>query len=183
MVAVAGVSGTLLAPLLAQRAQSRSTAAEFERQERARLMQWRREQVRDELAQRQACYVATNAAFRRYRTQLMEYLWWVHHDVTDTEKRQRLEDARLTHHAALAEAQMIASSDVLDELDEVAKLLSDTYRKIMYLHEGNPEPDGSFEEIGSHLVWLWERWKKMREVMRADLGDSNRSALPSDAAP
>ncbi|MFG3227755.1 hypothetical protein ACGF07_23625 [Kitasatospora sp. NPDC048194] len=40
----------------------------------------------------------------------------------------------------------------------------------MCLHEGNPVPDGSFDEIREYLTWLWERWEEMRGVMRADLG-------------
>ncbi|MGW4301710.1 hypothetical protein [Streptomyces sp. NPDC004646] len=48
--------------------------------------------------------------------------------------------------------------------------LSEIYRRIMCLEEGNPDPDGSFNEIRMDFARLWERWEAMRAVMRADLG-------------
>ncbi|NIY69258.1 hypothetical protein SMALB_7366 [Streptomyces malaysiensis] len=181
VVAVTGVAGTLLAPLLAARSQARGLAADFARQQTALMVQWEREKERDDLTQRRACYIATNAAFRRYRTQLLEYLWWTRLGTADAEQRQVVEDARHDHHAALGEAQMVASPAVLDELDSVARLLSDTYRRIMLLGEGNPEPGWSFDEIENHLIWLWERWKKMRAVMRADLGVIDAASVRQDS--
>ncbi|MFF6891315.1 hypothetical protein ACFY8Z_11770 [Streptomyces microflavus] len=90
-----------------------------------------------------------------------------------TEAREDLEEARQAHHAAFAEAQMVASSAVLVQLDIMTKALSEGYRKTQCLYEGNPDPDGSFEEIQAYLHWLWERWEEMRGVMRDDLGVEN----------
>ncbi|RAJ52529.1 hypothetical protein K376_05985 [Streptomyces sp. PsTaAH-130] len=65
---------------------------------------------------------------------------------------------------------MVASAAVLVELDGMTNALSRVYRRIMCLEEGNPDPDGSFDEIRTDFVQLWERWEGMRAVMRADLG-------------
>lgn len=178
VAAVFGVTGTLFAPVLAQRSQAKALKADFERQQEAARIQWDREQEQAELAQRRACYIATNAAYRRYRIQLMQYVWYVHRDVAGDAERQEVEAARHAHHAAFAEAQMVASGVVLGELDAMAQALSDTYRKIMCLQEGNPEPDGSFDEITTSLESLWERWKKMRLAMRVDLGANTSPVGP-----
>ncbi|MFE7033508.1 hypothetical protein ACFU9Y_24635 [Streptomyces sp. NPDC057621] len=171
VVAVVGVAGTLFAPLLAQRSTAKAQRADFERQQQAVQFQWEREQERTELAARRACYIATNAAYRRYRIQLMNHLWRVHREEVTEAAKEELEAARHEHHAAFAEAQMIASAVVLSQLDDVAKALSEGYRKTKSLEEGNPDPEGgSFEEIHEYLQWIWDRWKEMRTVMRVDLG-------------
>ncbi|MFC9757385.1 hypothetical protein [Streptomyces sp. NPDC056921] len=179
MVAVVGVAGTLLAPLLAQRSTARAQRAEFERQQQAAQCQWDREQQRAERAARLACYIATNAAYRRYRVQLMNHLWHVRRGEVTEAVKDELETARQEHHTAFAEAQMIASAVVLDQLDDVAKALSEGYRKTKSLEEGNPDPEGgSFEEIGEYLQEIWDCWKEMRTAMRLDLGVNNSPVSP-----
>ncbi|WAU84890.1 hypothetical protein O1Q96_37495 [Streptomyces sp. Qhu-G9] len=173
VAAVVGVTGTLLAPVLAQRSSAKGQRAEFERQQQAAQAQWEREQRQAELAARRTCYVETNAAYRRYRIQLMNYLWHVHRDEVTEAGKEALEAARHAHHAAFAEAQMVASAAVLAQLDDVAKALSEGYRRTKCLEEGNPDPDDSFDVIQAYLQWIWERWKEMRAVMRADLGVNN----------
>ncbi|MFI0510621.1 hypothetical protein ACH3Y9_11620 [Streptomyces sp. WSLK1-5] len=176
--AAIAVTGTLLAPVLAQRSGAKAQKAEFERQQQAAHAQWEREQQREELSTRRTCYIETNAANRRYRIQLMNYLWHVRNgDVTDP-LRAELEAARENHHSAFAEVQMVASPAVLDQLDEVAKALSEGYRRTKCLEEGNPDEGDTFDVIQAYLEWIWERWKEMRSVMRADLGVPNASAAP-----
>lgn len=178
VAAVVGVTGTLLAPVFSQRLLARSQADQFDRQQRAVQAQWEREQERMELTERRACYITTNAAYRRYRIQLMNYLWHVHRANVTPEARAELQDARAAHHAAFAEAQMIASPAVLARLDPMATSLGDAYRKIKFLEEGEPRSNGSFEEIEADLQRLWEDWKEMRSVMRADLGIDAPPVVP-----
>jgi hypothetical protein len=175
---VVGVTGTLLAPVLAQRSGAKAQRAEFERQQQAVQAQWEREQQQAELAVRRACYIETNAAYRRYRIQLMNYLWHVHRSEVTEAGREELEAARHAHHAAFAEAQMVASPAVLAQLDDVAKALSEGYRRTKCLEEGNPDEGDTFEVIETYLQWIWERWKEMRAVMRADLGVTNAPSGP-----
>ncbi|WP_326843311.1 hypothetical protein OHB33_29105 [Streptomyces sp. NBC_01558] len=178
VAAVAGVAGTLLAPVLAQRSNAKTQKAEFERQQQAAHAQWQVEQQREELITRRTCYIEANAANRRYRIQLMNYLWHVRRgEVTDA-LRADLEVARQAHHSAFAEVQMVASPDVLGELDVMAKALSEGYRRTKCLEEGTPDPDDSFEVIEQYLQWIWDRWKAMRNVMRADLGVHNSPPGP-----
>ncbi|MFB8271021.1 hypothetical protein ACFC96_31035 [Streptomyces sp. NPDC055955] len=178
VAAVVGVAGTLLAPVLAHRSGARAQKAEFERQQQAAHAQWAREQQQSELAVRRTCYIETNAAYRRYRTQQMNYLWHVHRGEVTEAGKDELEAARMAHHAAFAEAQMVASPAVLAQLDDVAKALSEGYRRTKCLEEGNPDPGDTFEVIEAYLHWIWERWEEMRAVMRADLGLTNSPAGP-----
>ncbi|MCL6667699.1 hypothetical protein [Streptomyces panaciradicis] len=175
MAAVFGVTGTLLAPVLSQRSQAKALAADFERQHRAAQSQWQREHFQREFEKRRACYIATNSAMRRYRVQLMIYLWRVRRDEVDDTARQELEEARHACHAAFAEAQMMASDPVLDQLDRLSTALGTAYGMTKDLEEGHPRPDGSFEEIGDYLGQFWRSWREMRSAMRDDLGTSGSS--------
>ncbi|MFF7332724.1 hypothetical protein [Streptomyces sp. NPDC008150] len=168
-----GVLGTLISPVFAQRTNARTQQAEFERQQQAVRAQWERERHEQGLLVRRACYSETNAAFRRYRTQQMDYLWHVHRNEVNDIARDALEDARHAHHAAFAQAQMVASPAVLAQLDDVAKALSEGYRRTKHLEEGTPDTGDSFEVIEAYLQWIWERWEEMRAVMREDLGEEN----------
>lgn len=168
--AVVGVAGTLLATLLSQRMLSRLQAAQFEREQQVAHTSWVREQELADLARRRECYTAANAAYRRYRIALMYFLWVVHREQVDPQERAAVEEARNAHHAAFAEAQMIASAAVLVELDLMTKRMAGAYSRTMRLAEGTPEPRGSFEEIHAELIALTGRWEGMRGAMRTDLG-------------
>lgn len=111
-----------------------------------------------------------NASLRRYRMHLLNFLWTVHKRAVTPEARELIEEARRDHHSVFAEAQLIASATVLAQLDEMMKDLSEVYRRTMCLEEGDPDPDGSFDEIRADFVRLWERWETMRSAMRTDLG-------------
>jgi hypothetical protein len=181
--AVVGVTGTLAASVLSQRFLARVQAQQFERQQQAAEAQWHREQQVAELNRRRDGYMQVNASFRRYRTHLMNFLWTVHKGAVTPDAREVVEDARRDHHSVFAEAQMIASAAVLIELDGMTTALSEVYRRIMCLEEGNPDPDGSFNEIRTDFVRLWERWERMRAVMRADLGLGSDACVPTSIEP
>ncbi|MFI8100164.1 hypothetical protein [Streptomyces sp. NPDC086023] len=168
--ATVGVIGTLLAPVLSQRLLARAQADQFDRQQRTAEDQWIRERRVAEHDRRRDSYVAANAAYRRFRIQLMNHLWLVHQGEAGPEDRQELEAARQGHHAAFSEAQMTASDAVVAELDSLTSAMAELYARTMRLAEGNPVPGGSFQEIHDALQDLWERGLALRGTMRADLG-------------
>ncbi|MCY0925549.1 hypothetical protein OTB20_04885 [Streptomyces sp. H27-H1] len=168
--AVVGVTGTLLATVVSQRMLARVQAAQFDREQRDAHTRWLRDQELTELSRRRDCYTAANAAYRRYRIALMNFLWAVHRAQATPADRAVVEEARGGHHAAFAEAQMIASADVLAELDRMTKIIAGAHARTMRLAEGIPEPDGSFEEIHAELLTITQRWVGMRGAMRSDLG-------------
>ncbi|MEU9085672.1 hypothetical protein [Streptomyces sp. NPDC048357] len=159
-----------MASVLSQRLAARVQAEQFARQERLAGAQWQREREIAELEQRRQCYVTANSGYRRYRVELMNYLWLVHKGEVTAQGRADLEDARHAMHAAFAEAQMIASDAVLAELDAMTDTLSRAYSRTMRLAEGNPRPGESFEEIHGALAGVGGQWQDMRGAMRADLG-------------
>ncbi len=168
--AVVGVTGTLIASILSPRLLARVQSEQFERQQQVAEARWLREQQVAELGRRREGYKNVNAAFRRYRTHLLNFLWTVHKGAVTTEAREVVEEARRDSHSVFAEAQVVASAAVLAELNDMTKALSETYRRIMCLEEGNPDRNGSFDEIRTDFVRLWEQWEKMLDAMRADLG-------------
>ncbi|WP_329195324.1 MULTISPECIES: hypothetical protein [unclassified Streptomyces] len=174
LLALAGttiaVAGTLLAPVLSQRLVARTESHRFERQERAADAQWAREQRAAELDKRRACYVTSNSGYRRYRIELMKYLWLVHRAEVTVEARTVLEEARHAMHAAFAEAQMAASDAVLAELDSMSRTLAAIYDGVLRLEEADSAPEGAFEEMRTALLQANEQWMVMRGAMRADLG-------------
>lgn len=178
-VAVVGVAGTLIATVLSPRLLARIQSEQFTREQRAAEAQWRREQQVAELARRREAYTNVNAAFRRYRTHLMNFLWTVHKGAVTAEAREVIEEARRDHHSVFAGAQVVASAAVLVELNAMTRALSETYRRVMCLQEGNPDPDGSFEELRTDFGRLWDQWEGMLGAMRADLGVE--SAPPEQA--
>ncbi|TXS31849.1 hypothetical protein EAO70_01280 [Streptomyces sp. adm13(2018)] len=168
--AVVGVAGTLLATVVSQRMLARVQAAQFDREQRNAHTQWQRDQELTDLSRRRACYTAANAAYRRYRIALMNFLWAVHRSQATAADRAAVEEARSGHHTAFAEAQMIASAGVLAELDLMTKVIARAHAHTMRLADGIPEPDGSFEQIHEELVMITRRWVGMRDAMRSDLG-------------
>ncbi|MYT71343.1 MULTISPECIES: hypothetical protein [unclassified Streptomyces] len=178
-VAVVGVAGTLIASVLSQRSLARVQSAQFEREQRVAEVQWQREQRVAELNRRRDSYMQVNASFRRYRTQLVNFLWTVQKQAVTPEARESVEEARSHHHSVFAEAQLIASTAVLAELDGMTTALSEVYRRIMSLEEGNPDPDGAFDDIRVDFTRLWARWEQMRGVMRTDLGAGHEAVGPT----
>ncbi|MFJ8018043.1 hypothetical protein [Streptomyces sp. NPDC096339] len=168
--AVVAVTGTLLAPILSQRVLGRVQAEQFERQQRVAEAQWAREQRLAEVHKRRACYVTANSGYRRYRIELMTYLWLVHKGEATPEARAELGEARHGMHTAFAEAQMIASDVVLAELDGMTQRLATAYARTLRLEEGRPAPSGSFQEIHDELRSMSGQWTAMRTAMRTDLG-------------
>ncbi|ATZ26638.1 hypothetical protein ACFZBM_23020 [Streptomyces lavendulae] len=181
-VAVVGVAGTLMASVLSPRLLARIQSEQFTREQRAAEAQWLREQQVAGLARRREAYANVNASFRRYRTHLLNFLWTVHKGAVTEAAREVIEEARRDHHSVFAAAQIVASARVLAELNTMTRTLSETYRRIMCLEEGDPDPDGSFEELKGDFTRLWDQWEEMLGAMRADLGVEESGSGRADAA-
>ncbi|WP_371502205.1 hypothetical protein OG871_34455 [Kitasatospora sp. NBC_00374] len=170
LIASVGVVGTLLSPVVTTRLSARLQRDQFDAQRALALDTHRQDGLRAQHAEKRACYVTLNAASRRYRVVQMNYLYAVEDGRLDDEDRRELEESRRAHGAAVAEAQMTAAPKVLDELETISGALSRSYRRIRRLESGQPEPDGSFDEVRAELLALWDEWKGLRDAMRLDLG-------------
>lgn len=122
------------------------------------------------LAAKRACYVTVNSSARWYRIAQMNYLHALHEDRLQEDDRSEFYAARRAYVAALSEAQLVASREVLDEMEIVFSGLSRTFQKIKRLERGDGEEEGAFDEIRTDLLVLWEKWIGLRDAMRQDLG-------------
>lgn len=113
---------------------------------------------------------ACERGHRRYRIEIMDYLYKIKRATVDDAARDELESARRPYIASIAEAHLTATLTVLDTIESVTAGLSRSYRATKHLEDGEPEPEGSFEEIEAFLIQLWGEWRNMREAMRKDLG-------------
>jgi hypothetical protein len=168
VVAIVGVIGTLIAPIISQRLSALARREEFDQQRIQRQDEYEREQQEKALAMKRACYITVISGARRYRIELMRYLYAVKDGTLDNGAQTRLEEARLAFNTSLAETELTASPPVLEALDPIRRGLSESYSTIMNL--GIPQLDDMFEEIRNFLLKLWDAWPPAHAAMRVDLG-------------
>jgi hypothetical protein len=170
VIAAVGVLGTLAGTIVSQLLSTRARKADFEMQRERRKEEYFQERQKTDLANKRSCYIAMMASSRRYRVELMNYAYAVKEQVVDDDARHELENSRRACLDSIAEVQIVATLKVLDTIDPVNSGLSRGYRFVKRLEAGEPEPNGSFEEIERFLTKLWDKWRYMREAMRQDLG-------------
>ena len=103
IIAIVGVIGTLLAPIVSQRLSARARREEFDLQRLQQQEEYYRGQQEKVLANKRSCYITMISATRRYRLELMNYLYAVNENTVDSEAKSRLEEARLAVNTSLAE--------------------------------------------------------------------------------
>jgi hypothetical protein len=110
------------------------------------------------------------ATSRRYRIELMNYLYAIRNDRLDATVRESFRAAREAYIASVAETHLTAPDAVLTPLETVTRGLSRAFQLIMRLQDGEPDPDWPVERLEAYLVGLWDEWAVLRRAMRADLG-------------
>jgi hypothetical protein len=170
-IAIVGVFGTLSAPIVSQRLSARARREEFDQQRLHRTDEYAREQNDKVFTAKRNCYLGLFIATRRYRAELMSYLYAVNRKAVNEAAQSRLEEARFAFLASVSETQLTGNRTVLDALRPIRAGNTKGYAAIKGLEEGHPEPDGSFEEIRAFLYELWDKgWPQVVEAVRADLG-------------
>ncbi|MFE6847073.1 hypothetical protein [Streptomyces sp. NPDC057686] len=165
VVAAVGVTGTMVAPLLAQWARRQELA---EAAERAQL-QLRQDRDEGDLQRRRDMYAVLNSAARAYRT--------AGYDLVLALKRgesvdgSALEAARSFYRDQYAQAQMVLPGRALNIASEVNHCLSLGYRLVRMLppaHAGHQDAwsraETWFRTPLADAVWL------LRHALRQDLG-------------
>jgi len=170
VLAIVGVIGTLLAPIVSQRLSAQARREEFDLQRLQRQEEYDRGQQEKVLANKRSCYVTMISATRRYRLELMNYLYAVNEDSVDSGARGRLEEARLGFNTSLAETQLTGIAPVLEALEPITKRMSECYMATKTLERHSSKSNSSFEEIKSSLLKLWDEWPRLYAAMRDDLG-------------
>jgi hypothetical protein len=170
IIAIVGVVGTLSASIASQIMSVRAKREEFLLQRSHRQEDYDRERAEAVLAQKRSCYISIMSSSRRYRVELMNYLFTIKRDSGANETSMRLEDARLAFSVSFAEAQLTGSLPVLEAVNSLRNGLREGYRTIKELEADSSKSDDSFNEVQNFLLRLWESWPPMHEAMRADLG-------------
>jgi type II secretory pathway pseudopilin PulG len=173
VIAIVGVLGTLLAPIVSQTLSARARREEFEQQRTTQLEKYARQQNEELMAAKRSCYLGLFTAFRHYRVELMSYLHAVNRKDVDESARARLQEARHAVMASVSETQLSGSLVVMETLRPLREANTKIYEAIKSLEEGQPE-GLSFEEIREFMLTVWgEEWPHIVDTVRADLGVSD----------
>jgi hypothetical protein len=170
IIAIVGVIGTLAASIVSQVLSARARGRELELQRLQRHDEYDREQRQSVLANKRSCYITMISATRRYRLELMSYLYAIHRQTVDKGATDRLEEARLAFNTSLAETQLTGTLPVVEALEPIRVGLAESYTAIRDFEQEAPESDGKFEEIRAQLFKLWDQWPGLHTTMRHDLG-------------
>jgi hypothetical protein len=170
VIAIVGVLGTLSASIVSQRLSARARHQELEQQRLDRIDEYAREQKEKVFTSKRNCYLGLSIATRRYRVELMNYLYSVDRGAVNEDAQSRLQEARFAFLASVSETQLAGSLSVLDALEPVIKGNARAYAAVKNLEAGRPESDGSFDEIKAFIHKIWDNeWPQVIERARADL--------------
>lgn len=170
IIAIVGVTGTLLAPIVSQRLSAHARREEFELQRSQRQDEYNREQQEKVLTAKRNCYISIISAARRYRFELLRYLYAATHGTVNDATRDSLEEARLVFITNLAETELTAAVPVIKALEPFRKGMSESYVATKELEQGAQELNKSFEEIRTFVVKLGDAMSPVHAAMRDDLG-------------
>lgn len=175
VLALVGVLGTLSASIVTQVLSARN-------QSRAIDSRARHEHELAEQSTKRSCYIAMFANSRRYRVELMNYLYAVQAKAVNEAARADLEEARRAYSTSVAETELTAGAAVIAAINSIDRVLSPSFARIKILERDNPQPSSSFEEIRTALGTFWDLWPSLQHAMRRELNQSD-DALKSLAAP
>lgn len=170
-VALVGVTGTLVAPMLAQRLALRARQQEIDDQRQQR--QEAREAERLAAAQRdlRAAYLALNASIRAFRRTMRYHL----REGTE-QTRAEMEQARQAFDLRHAEGQLITTHAVMEAARAVSAQLNQVYERIRLLDASAPDTASAKREraaLQSELDGdIHEEIRILRMAMRVELGVS-----------
>jgi hypothetical protein len=170
-VALVGVTGTLVAPMLTQRLALRARQQEIDDQRQQRLEA--REAERLAAAQRdlRAAYLALNASIRAFRRTMLYHL----RERTE-QTRAEMEQARQAFDMRHAEGQLITTHAVMEAARAVSIKLNRVYERIRLLDASAPDTAGAQREraaLRSELDGdIHEEIRNLRMAMRVELGVS-----------
>ncbi len=174
LVAVVGVTGTLLAPITTAWVSSRSRRQEFELQQRSDQTQRHIDDVQANLERRRDIYVALNSGARRYRFRMMEDLYALR---SGADADPATEVVRVEFQDTYAQAQMLVPDEVLRCCQTVRVALAEA-RKLMASLTGDAALDQQmWQEAHSFLIQMWDAIGVMQLAMRQDLGISTPTTL------
>ena len=140
IIAIVGVIGTLVAPIVSQRLSARARQEDFIMQEKQRnddRLNDERQQIRNE---KRNCYVSVMATARQYRYEIVKYFYAIQNPTPSSDLYVDLEKARQAYVLSFADAQLTASLEVLAAIEPFNLGLSRAYRAVSQLKDGRLDP-------------------------------------------
>lgn len=178
-VAILGVAGTLLSPLLVQRVADRAKRQDFELQTRRRREDREAAQRQTALLERRSIYAKLNTASRRYQQAVEDYLRTLSSGGVLSEASADLVEARESFRELYSDAQMILPDEVLEAAMAVSAVLGDAYGMLRRLETGQARdesvlgPPETFELARRYChTDVYNQILQLRQAMRSDLGVS-----------
>ena len=178
-VAILGVAGTLLSPLLVQRVADRAKREEFDLQSRRRREDREVNQRQTALLERRSIYAKLNTASRRYQRAIEDYLRVLSSGAVLSGASADLAEARNSFRELYSDAQMILPDGVLDAAIAVSAVLGEAYGMVKRLEAGQARdksvlgPPETFELARRYChTDVYDQILQLRQAMRTELGVS-----------
>jgi hypothetical protein len=190
-VIAAGIAviGTLLAPILAQRASARTKAQEYEFELKRHQEDLEVERRLREFTELRSTYTDLNTQMRNFLRALNNYLHLIRSGQCNDEARSSLEVVRHEYHQHYSDAQMIVSDSILSAAGHANGTLMRLYGAARRLDDfpvadlSTDVTEDQKETIESAFVLLGKarnRIAHVRDIMRKELGvtqaDNNSDA-------
>jgi hypothetical protein len=169
IIAAVGVLGTLSASIATQLLSARTQLRTFEMQGSSRKEEYRREQEQAILSIKRLCYIGMMANSRRYRLELMNYLYAVKNQMVSDSVMAELEEARRAYSTSVAETELTADAAVLKVINSIDEVLSDSFQSIKEYERDQARADSAFAKIRVTLKEFWNLWPLMQAAMRREL--------------
>lgn len=171
IVAIVGVFGTLASTVITQALSQRAKMRELEHAERVRVAEQRASEEQRNIDQLRSCYVQLNALDRHYRDAMLAYAYALKSESADMEAAE-VSSARRAQRDARAEAQMIASEEVLAAESPVNNRLTVAYRRLMEAARESESParQARLDQVIDLLDAVIEKLGHVRALMRVELG-------------
>jgi hypothetical protein len=170
IIALMGITGTLVSALLTQHSANNSKLRELERADQQRQEERTYQAEQTTIEGRRACYAELNIAARLYQTALTNYLVALRLGAPSDEIRANVEETRLAHRVRHAEAQMVLPDSVLETAGAVNGNLGKFYGILKSIDLGNADSNETLETAEARRVRSWDLLAEMRAGMRRDLG-------------
>jgi hypothetical protein len=180
-VAIVGVIGTLLSPILAQRSTARASQVEAALQRDIRAEERAAVARRVEFEERRTAYASLNALARTSRNLSSDCAHrYAQINIMTSEDIASVRDAWISYQDQYDSSQMVLPDDLLTLASRLNALLGEAYRHVRELSEpGQAAPDAIVEFCNGPVL---DMVTLMRRKMREDLGVSE-PPLASIATP
>ncbi|MFF0831586.1 hypothetical protein ACFYWF_01245 [Streptomyces sp. NPDC003344] len=175
IVAIVGVGGTLASAVVTQVLAHRAELRRLEEEKGVRLAEQRASADQRKIDQLRNCYVQLNAHDRHYRDVMLAYAYALKSGSAEAEAAE-VGNARRAQRDTRAEAQLVASDEVLDLESRVNDRLTTAYRYLMKAagESESPARRTRLNQVISLLDSIIPQQGHVRALMRLEVGTTQK---------